>query len=423
MNFVDKVTVKVAAGNGGNGSVSFRREKYISHGGPDGGDGGKGGDIVFLASNNQSTLATFRYQRELVAESGERGDQRRKHGKNGKSLTVNVPVGTIAMDEKGQVLADLTTDGEQVVIAPGGLGGFGNAHFVSSTRQSPKFAEKGEPGTVLTLTLELKMIADVGLVGLPNAGKSTLLGRISNAKPEIADYPFTTLIPNLGVVDVDDHSILFADIPGLIEGAAEGKGLGHDFLRHIERTAVIVHLIDAYSKDLVKAYQTIQNELKAYSKALAKLPQIVVINKIDGLDAKIIGDLEKELRKVVPKSVKIYAISASAGTGLDKLLFAIKEATIKQRTKLAAKRSKETVPVLTLADNSEQWTVSKTDGHFMVSGPKIDRFAKRTDFGNEEATQRLRDVMRRLGIFHELDRQGIKPGQSINVANCGRLDY
>ncbi len=298
MSFVDAVTVKALAGAGGNGKLSFRREKFIAKGGPDGGDGGHGGDVVLLASRNQNTLAAFRYQKELKAESGKPGGNSNKHGKSGQDLLVAVPVGTVATGDDGDALADLTEDGQKVVIARGGRGGFGNAHFTSSRRQTPKFAEKGEPGEELELKLELKMIADVGLVGLPNAGKSTLLARLSNAHPEIANYPFTTLTPNLGVVDIGKKaSVLFADIPGLIEGASSGKGLGHDFLRHVERTAVILHLIDAYHKDAADAYRTVRSELEAYSRDLVKRPEIVVLTKVEGLDDEIISDLIKQVRR------------------------------------------------------------------------------------------------------------------------------
>ncbi len=332
MHFIDKVLVRVTAGDGGDGAMSFRREKFVDRGGPDGGDGGDGGSVVFAASRNENTLAAFRYQKELKAENGQAGSKRRKHGRGAEDLLVSVPVGTAVADETGKVLADLTEDGQRVVIARGGKGGFGNAHFVSSTRQAPKFAEKGEQGESLNAQLELKMIADVGLVGLPNAGKSTLLGRISNARPEIADYPFTTITPNLGVVDIDSEtSLLFADIPGLIEGAAAGKGLGHEFLRHIERTKVLVHLVDAYNDDLAAAYTTIQAELKSYKVDLSKRPQLVVLNKTDGLDPEIVDDLLKKLRKVVPKTTPIFAISAQAGQGIKEVLYAIKTAVDKQR--------------------------------------------------------------------------------------------
>ncbi|MCA9325266.1 GTPase ObgE, partial [Candidatus Saccharibacteria bacterium] len=333
--FVDKVSVEISAGDGGNGAVSFRHEKFVDRGGPDGGDGGNGGNVILIASRNENTLAAFRFHKELVAEPGGAGSKQKKHGRNGKSLEVKVPVGTVVVDVDGEVLADLTEDGGQAVIARGGKGGFGNAHFISSRRQAPKFAEKGEPGQRLTVILELKMIADVGLVGLPNAGKSTLLSRVSNAKPEIADYPFTTLTPNLGVVDVAKSSLLFADIPGLIEGAAEGKGLGHEFLRHIERTAVIIHVVDAYNDDVAKAYAVVKNELREHDKTLAKRPEIIALNKTEGLDDKAVKSLVAKLHKAAPASTPVVAVSAQAGTNLKELLYDVEKAVRAEREKAA----------------------------------------------------------------------------------------
>jgi GTPase len=427
MNFIDKTKVLIQAGAGGDGKMSFRQEKFISKGGPDGGDGGHGGNVVFEASRNQNTLAKFRFQRELQAENGQSGGKKKMHGKNGKDLVVPVPVGTVVMDVNGRTLADLVNDGQRAVIAKGGKGGFGNAHFVSSRRQAPGFAEKGEKGEALEAQLELKMIADVGLVGMPNAGKSTLLSRVSNARPEIADYPFTTLTPNLGMVDVDNEStLLFADIPGLIEGAAEGKGLGHEFLRHIERTAVILHLIDAYQPDVQTAYKTIQDELKAYEAEgidLSKKPQIVVLNKIDGLDKEIVDDLIKQLKSFVGRKAKVYAISAVSGDGIRALLYEIRKEVTKEREAVEKLHEEETVPVLTLDDRSKSWEVQQTDGGFLVTGPKIEQFASRTDFKNGEAVQRLRDIMKKMGILHALVRKGIEPGQQIVIADKGTLEY
>lgn len=423
MNFIDKVEVMVTAGKGGNGKMSFRREKFIAKGGPDGGDGGHGGNIVLIASRNQNTLARFRFQKELRAEPGQDGRPNRQHGKNGVDLLVDVPVGTIAMAAGGTVVADLTEDGQRAVIAQGGRGGFGNAHFVSSTRQAPKFAEKGEPGEAFTLTFELKMIADIGLVGLPNAGKSTLLARISNARPEIADYPFTTLTPSLGVVDIGDTSLLFADIPGLIEGASQGKGLGHEFLRHIERTAVLLHLIDAYQDDVVKAYKTVIAELKSHDAALIKRPQIIALNKVEGLDEEIVDDMMSRLRKVVPRDTPLLAISTQAGTGLQELLYTAKSAVEQARAKLNEIASvSEALPVHTLS-GSDAWNVEKQDEGFLVSGEAIEHFVARTDFQNVEAVQRLRDIMQRQGIMHELIRRGIEPGQQIAFPSHDTIEY
>jgi GTP-binding protein len=425
--FVDKAAVIVKAGNGGNGIISFRHEKYIDKGGPDGGDGGKGGDVIFEASRNENTLANFRFQKELRAEDGQPGGKRRKHGRSAKDLVVKVPVGTVVTSKDGKILADLAVDGERAVVAKGGNGGFGNAHFISSRRQAPRIAEKGEQGDEVEGILELKMIADVGLVGLPNAGKSTLLSVISNARPEIANYPFTTLIPNLGVVDVDgEASILFADIPGLIEGAAEGKGLGDEFLRHVERTAVLVHLIDAYQEDVVDTYKTIQDELAAYKPDLASKPQIIVLTKIEGLDEEIIKDQQNQLKKVVPKGTPLMAISAQAKTGIKELLRKIRAVVEEERAKqLAEEPEEEGIPVLTLEGQEEDaWTVTKQeDGSYLVQGAKIERFAARTHFNSEEGVQRLRDIMRKTGILHELVRQGVNPGDRIVFGSAGEMQY
>ena len=411
------------AGHGGDGKLSFRHEKFVAKGGPDGGDGGDGGDVVLLASRNQNTLATFRYQKELQAQPGKPGGTNRKHGRSAQPLIVAVPVGTMAFHDDA-VVADLTEDGQRVIIAKGGRGGFGNAHFVSSRRQAPKFAEKGEPGEQLELRLELKMIADVGLVGLPNAGKSTLLAKLSNARPEIADYPFTTLTPNLGVVDTDkDTSVLFADIPGLIEGAAEGKGLGHDFLRHIERTAVILHMIDAYQERVADTYQTVRAELEAYQPELIKRPEIIVLNKVEGLDNEIIDDLMGQLAKVAPQDTPLFAISAQSGEGLQQLLYAVKDTVQAVRAQPALEDSEPDIPVLTLDIKADEWQVTKEGKVFVITGPKIEQFARRTDFTNEQGVQRLRDIMRRMGILHELVRHGIEPGQLIRIGSNERYRF
>jgi GTP-binding protein len=422
--FVDKVTVSIRAGDGGNGMVSFRQEKFVDKGGPDGGDGGNGGDVIFVGSRNQNTLAAFRFQKEITAEPGKPGFRRRRHGKSGKHLEVQLPVGTVVTNENGELLADLAFDGDRVLIAKGGRGGFGNAHFVSSVRQAPRVAEKGEPGQELAAILELKMIADVGLVGLPNAGKSTLLARISNARPEIANYPFTTLKPNLGMVDIDtETSLLFADIPGLIEGASEGKGLGDEFLRHVERTAVLVHLVDIYNESVAEAYETVQNELKAYKVNLTKRPQLVVLSKIEGMDEEIVADKLKELKKVVPKEAKLMAISSQSSAGIRELLFAVKEIVITERVKQAEAAPEEVaIPVLRIGVE-DSWKVTKTSDGFMVTGRKIERFAAKTDFENEHGVQRLRDIMKKMGIMHKLTKEGIEPEQVVHISTYGSFTY
>lgn len=414
--FVDKVHVFVKAGDGGDGAVSFRHEKFVDKGGPDGGDGGDGGDVVLVASRNQNTLTAFRYQKELKAEPGKPGFKQRKHGKSGSDLLVAVPVGTVVIVDD-EAVADLNEDGKCVVVAKGGKGGFGNAHFVSSVRQTPRVAEKGEEGQAFEATLELKMIADVGLIGLPNAGKSTLLAAISNARPEIANYPFTTLRPNLGVVDIDTKtSLLFADIPGLIEGASEGKGLGDEFLRHVERTSVLIHLIDIYNEDIAQAYTTIQAELAAYKINLTDRPQLVALTKIEGLDEEIVQDKLSELRSVVPADRHIMAISSQSKAGMKELLYAVKKLVAEERTRQAeAIEEIGAIPVLKLEQAEKHWTVTKQDTEFVVTGHKIEKFVGRTDFGNIHGTQRLRDIMSKMGIMHELRRQGIEPGQKIRI--------
>ncbi len=426
--FVDVAKVKVEAGNGGNGVVSFRHEIYVDRGGPDGGDGGNGGSVIMQASRNQNTLASFRYQKLVKATDGGAGSKRKKHGKSGQDLIVAVPVGTmiIRLDDN-EVLADLTEDGQQAIIAAGGKGGFGNAHFTSSVRQAPKVAEKGEKGEQLEVVLELKMIADVGLVGLPNAGKSTLLASISNARPEIANYPFTTLTPNLGVVDVDKkHSLLVADIPGLIEGASEGKGLGDEFLRHVERTSVLVHLIDTYNDDVAAVYKTIQQELRDYETDLTKRPQVVVLTKIEGLDKQIIDDQMKSLKKVLPARTPLFAISAKSHEGVAELLYAVDKLVQKQRAKQAEQiKSNPTLPVIRLTNEDDAWNITKKGKDYVITGVKIERFAQRTDFENPHGVQRLRDIMRKMGILHELERKKVDPGQKIIIGDpaIGELEY
>lgn len=417
MSFVDIVQINAKAGNGGNGKLSFRHEKFIAKGGPDGGDGGNGGSVVLKASRNQNTLTAFRYQKEIRAESGEAGGNKKKHGKSSMNLNVLVPIGTMVTDTSGKLVADLVFDDQEAVVAKGGKGGFGNAHFISSKRQAPNFAEKGEKGEECNLTLELKMIADIGLVGLPNAGKSTLLATVSNARPEIANYPFTTLTPSLGVVDIDKKSsVLMADIPGLIEGAASGKGLGHDFLRHIERTAVILHLIDAYNEDVTRAYITVRRELEAYSPELVNRPEIIAISKIDGLDQEIVDDLIKQLKKVAPNTL-VLAVSSQSGERLKDLLYELKKAVQNFRNQPKLKKAKPGLPVLTIEDKSEAWQIEEKNGRFIITGPSIERFSSRTDFNNDEAVQRLRDIMRRQGIMHELKRKGIEPNQIIQIGS------
>lgn len=422
--FVDKAVVTVHAGDGGDGKVSFRHEKYIEKGGPDGGDGGDGGDVIVVASNSENTLSKFRYEKRIKAPDGLPGEDRRKHGKSGDDLRVPLPVGTVVTVD-GQIYADLTYPGQEVVIATGGKGGFGNAHFVSSTRQAPRVAEKGETGDNFEAVFELKSIADVGIIGLPNAGKSTFLSVVSNARPEIANYPFTTLVPNLGVVPIDkDNSLLMADIPGLIEGASAGKGLGDEFLRHVERTKVLLHLIDPYNDDAVHAYKTILNELKAYSKELAKRPQVVAVTKIEGLDDEIVADLLKQLKKSVARGTKVMAISALNKSGLKELLYELLKIAQEERKVEAAKVPKQEIPIIKANFDDLAWRVQKTDNGYLVTGRKIERFASKTRFDNDFSMQRLRDIFKKMGIAKELRRQGAEEGAKIQIGknNVGTFE-
>ena len=354
--FVDTAKVFIKAGKGGNGAISFRREIYIPKGGPDGGDGGKGGDVVFVASKDCDTLIDFRFQPKLIAEDGKPGTGQKSSGKSGKDLIVEVPVGTVVKRD-GEIVADLTHDEERAIVAHGGDGGYGNWHFRSSTRQTPRIAELGNPGETYDAELELKLIADVGLVGFPNAGKSTFLSVVSNATPEIADYPFTTITPNLGVAKVDDRSILIADIPGLIEGASEGKGLGDQFLRHVERTKVLLHLIDVYNDDAGKAYADIRKELEKYSADLAARPELVVLTKIEGVDEDIVKMQMAAILEQNPDA-KVMAMSSSAHQGTQEVLRELRlmiEASQKDAEPVAEEAAEETeeLPVITL-DQKEQ---------------------------------------------------------------------
>ena len=428
--FVDTAKVKLEAGKGGDGAVSFRREIYIPKGGPDGGDGGKGGSIIFRADKDTNTLLDFRYNPELKAEPGKNGSGQRAAGRSGKDLIVEVPIGTVVWKlgdgTRGTrtLIADLTSDGQEAVIAKGGDGGFGNAHFKSSVRQTPRIAEVGEPGEAFEAELELKLLADVGLVGLPNAGKSTFLSVVTNAKPEIADYPFTTITPNLGVATIDNTDLLIADIPGLIEGASEGKGLGHAFLRHVDRTAVLLHLVDVYNDDAGAAYRTIRTELEKYSD-LKNRPEIVALTKTEGLDQEIIDLQMAAILHENPDAV-VYAISASAHQGLDDLLRALKAAIgtgVGSEAEHAgggeADRTRAgSLPTITLPPSAlkDTWAVTEQDGKFIVTGEKIEKFARRTDLNNYASLNRLRDIMKKLGSRAELTSRGAQPDSIISIA-------
>ena len=431
--FCDTAKVSLKAGKGGDGAVSFRREIYINKGGPDGGNGGKGGSIIFQADKDTNTLIDFRFNPILTASDGGNGSGTRSNGRSGKNLIVEVPVGTVVKRD-GKIIADLTEDGMQAVIAKGGDGGFGNAHFKSSVRQTPVIAEVGEPGEAFEAEIELKLLADVGLVGLPNAGKSTFLASVTNAKPEIADYAFTTLTPNLGVATIDRNDLLIADIPGLIEGASDGRGLGHDFLRHVDRTAVLLHLIDVYQDDAGQAYSTIRGELEKYSD-LKSRTEIVALTKCEGLDDEIIEMQKQAILEKNPEA-KIFAISSVAKKNLDDLLRALlaavkenqkqQEITAEQigSTPIEFKTAiishdMESLPTISLSHHElkKAWQVTQDEkGVYHVTGEKIEKFARRTDLSNYASVNRLRDIMKKLGIRAELTTRGAKADSIIEIS-------
>ena len=420
--FVDTAKVFIQAGKGGNGAVSFRRELYIEKGGPDGGDGGRGGNVIFKATKDLNTLLNFRYKPELKAKNGENGSKRNKTGKTGENLIVKVPVGTLVKKE-GIILADLDIDGKEVIIAKGGDGGFGNAHFKSSVRQTPRVAELGEAGETFEADLELKLLADIGLVGFPNAGKSTFLSVVSNARPEIANYAFTTLTPNLGVASIDDSNLLIADIPGLIEGASEGKGLGDAFLRHVERTSVLLHLIDIYEEDPAKQYKIIREELAKYQPELLDRPELIALTKSEGIDEELKSYQVEKIKQVAPNS-QIFVISSVAHQGLKELLRALKIEVDNYR--LQSKKEEENndeaeIPIITLSqaevENSWYAEYLEEEGVYIVKGKKIEKFARRTNFNNIHGVNRLRDIMRKMGIEQEIRRMGGVNESIIEIEN------
>ncbi len=420
--FTDNVTIRVVAGKGGNGKMSFRSRHGQAKGGPDGGDGGNGGDVVLRADSNNSTLSKFRSARLWQADPGVDGGSNDRRGRNAEALVLTVLPGTSVYHE-GVLIADLVHDGDEAVVARGGRGGYGNAHFTSSTRQAPKISELGEPGEEKDLQLELKLVADVGLVGLPNAGKSTLLSVISNARPQIADYPFTTLVPNLGVVDMDGKTFLVADIPGLIKGAAEGKGLGDEFLRHVERTKVLIHMIDATASDVVQAYTTIQHELQNYRINLAELPQVLVLNKADGLSQEELDAKRQLLAQAAGlKPVDVMVISAVAKQGLDVLLRKVMRLQEQMAEREVAEqaleqKSESAMPVIRLQDSSDFWQVHKVDDTtFEVRGTALEGFAKRSNLNQWQSRERLLDIFKKRGVLREVRRQGGGEGATLRIA-------
>jgi len=414
--FLDRAKIYVKAGDGGDGAVSFRREKYVPQGGPDGGDGGRGGDVILKVDEGLRTLIDFRYKRHYKAESGARGQGSNMHGRSGKPLIIRVPPGVIVIDEKtNQVIGDLTEKDQELVVAKGGRGGRGNARFVNSTRQAPTLAEKGEPGEEHWLILELKLIADVGLIGFPNVGKSTILSKVSAAKPKVADYPFTTLTPNLGVVNVHGESFVLADIPGLIEGAHQGIGLGHDFLRHIERSRILIHVIDAAGtegRDPLDDFYQINQELKLYNESLLEKPQIVALNKIDLPNAQ--KNLPFLQRKLTEEGYEVFAISAATGEGLQALMSRIL-VLLRDLPKIKLEVSDKRVEI---SEQAEQpFHIKVENGIFIVEGKRIERAAGLTDFNNDEAFRHFQLTVKKIGLEDALKAAGIKEGDIVRIGD------
>lgn len=429
MALVDTARIYVRSGNGGNGSTHFRREKYIPKGGPDGGDGGRGGDVILRVKPNLNSLLPFVYVHRYIAKDGEAGRGQKKTGKSGDTAYVNVPPGTVVfLDGEDEPIADLTDDGEEFVVAQGGKGGLGNVHFKTSTRQAPRIAELGEPGVEMWLRLELRLIADVGLVGLPNAGKSTLLASTTRARPKIADYPFTTLQPNLGVVEVGGQggdTFVMADIPGLIEGAAEGHGLGHEFLRHVRRTKLLLHVLDASGglegRDPLEDFRTINEELFEFDPGMREKPMVVALNKIDLPEAR---DNLPRLREVLGgEGYPLFEISAATGEGVTFLVNAVGDRIREIREFEAAEREMEAEKpkrrVYTIGDVDEQaWDIVQTGPDtFVVSGVGIERFTKMTNFEEPQSVERFQRVLDRAGIMEELEKMGVAEGDTVRIAD------
>ena len=417
MTFIDKARITVRAGNGGNGCVSFHREKYIAAGGPNGGDGGNGGHIILKVDDNLSTLMDFRYKRKYAAESGADGSGARRTGKDGASLTIFVPRGTLVRDaETNEIIKDMSDD-EPYILCRGGKGGWGNAHFATPTRQAPHFAKSGMPGESHDILLELKLLADVGLLGFPNVGKSTLLSVVSRAQPKIANYHFTTLNPNLGVVYVEEGvSFVMADVPGIIEGASEGAGLGHDFLRHIDRCRLLVHMIDASGsegRDPVEDFETINAELKQYSAELATRPQIVVANKTDILqDESLLDALREHVEKL---GYPLFTISAAAHQGVKELVWAIAD-KLKELPPVAVYEP-EYVKCPPTVDMTQPLEITVEDNVYLIEGPWLQRLISNTNFGDYESRMWFDKMLRESGLFDRLEQMGIQDGDLVSMYN------
>ena len=410
--FFDEAKIYIKSGDGGDGCVAFRREKFVPFGGPSGGNGGPGGDIYLVADRNLNTLIHFKKRVHFKAEKGGRGSGQNQQGKAGEDRLITVPPGTVVYDaDTGELLADLVENGQRVRLAKGGRGGRGNAAFASPTHQAPQLAEHGEPGLERWLRLELKLIADVGVIGMPNAGKSTLLSVVSAARPKIADYPFTTLQPNLGVVQVDGHqSFVMADVPGLIEGASEGVGLGHQFLRHVERTRLLIHVLDGAATDPLADYETINRELAQFSADLAAKPQIVVLNKMDLPDAQAWWPLLQEAMR--ERGIEAYAISAVSRQGIRPLL---RRAFELLRALPAAELVPEAPAVFRPDRVEEAFTIEREEGGWRVRGVRVERVAAMTPFTLPEAAARFQRQLRAMGVVQALEQAGVQPGDIVHI--------
>ena len=424
--FADRAKIFIKSGKGGDGHVSFRRELYVPCGGPDGGDGGDGGDIIFEVDDGLNTLSDFRQVRKYAAQDGEQGGKKRCHGKNGGDLIVKVPEGTVIKEfESGKVIADMSGENRREVILKGGRGGQGNMHYATPTLQAPKYAQPGQSGQELWVQLELKVIADVGLVGFPNVGKSTLLSRVSNARPKIANYHFTTLNPHLGVVDIDGgKGFVMADIPGLIEGASEGIGLGHDFLRHIERTRVLVHVVDAAStegRDPLEDIRAINKELEAYNPDLMKRPQIIAANKTDVIYAEDEDPVAKLKAEFEPKGIKVYPISAVSGQGVKELLYAVYD-LLQTVDSTPVIFEKEFDPSM-MIDETLPYTVERNEeGIYVVEGPRIEKMLGYTNLESEKGFLFFQRFLKGNGILEELEKAGIEEGDTVRMYGL-EFDY
>lgn len=426
--FADSANIYIRSGKGGDGHVSFRREIFVPAGGPDGGDGGKGGDIIFEVDEGLNTLADFRYKRKFCAADGENGGKQRCSGRNGEDLVLKVPEGTIIKDtESGKVIADMSHENRREVILRGGRGGKGNQHYATATMQVPKYAQPGQRAQELNVTLELKVIADVGLVGFPNVGKSTFLSRVTNAKPKIANYHFTTLNPNLGVVDLDgSDGFVIADIPGLIEGASEGIGLGHEFLKHIERTKVIIHLVDAAGvegRDPVDDIKKINNELSSYNEELLQKPQVIAANKIDVL----YGEEEEEAISKIkeafePEGIQVFPISAVSGKGVKELLYHVSD-MLKNIDETPIVFEREYFPEnISTADEPFTVTFDEAEGVYVVEGPRIERMLGYTNIDSEKGFEFFQRFLKDNGILEELEGLGIEDGDTVRMYGL-EFDY